>query len=193
MLRREGYAGPVTLIGVDPSAPYDRPNLSKDYLAGNAPDEWIPLRPPGFYEEREICSARRACAGDRPRCADAPGGRRLGVLRRAAARHRRDAGEAAGVDLADVHTCARSPTAARIIAAAAGRRAVVIGASFIGLEIAASLARAVSRCTWSRRRRCRWSACWAQELGGADPQPARRARRDLPPRGRGDGDRCPTA
>jgi len=51
MLRREGYAGPVTLVSADPSAPYDRPNLSKDFLAGNAPDDWIPLRAPEWYGE----------------------------------------------------------------------------------------------------------------------------------------------
>src|SRR5437763_3013606 len=54
MLRREGYDGPVTLIGADESLLYDRPNLSKDYLAGNAPEEWIPLRPPEFYREQKI-------------------------------------------------------------------------------------------------------------------------------------------
>src|SRR5438552_1173801 len=54
MLRREGYGGPVTLIGADEFLPYDRPNLSKDYLAGNAPEEWIPLRPPDFYREQKI-------------------------------------------------------------------------------------------------------------------------------------------
>src|SRR6059058_4061059 len=54
MLRREGYEGPVTLIGADEFLPYDRPNLSKDYLAGNAPEEWIPLRPPDFYREQKI-------------------------------------------------------------------------------------------------------------------------------------------
>src|SRR5207244_6623815 len=54
MLRREGYEGPVTLIGADEFLPYDRPNLSKDYLAGAAPEEWIPLRPPDFYREQKI-------------------------------------------------------------------------------------------------------------------------------------------
>src|SRR5438045_8333158 len=54
MLRREGYEGPVTLIGADESLPYDRPNLSKDYLAGNAPEEWIPLRPERFYADHSI-------------------------------------------------------------------------------------------------------------------------------------------
>ena len=54
MLRREGYAGPVTMLSADDAPPYDRPNLSKDYLAGNAPEEWIPLRPPEFYPEHRI-------------------------------------------------------------------------------------------------------------------------------------------
>src|SRR5690349_9261623 len=54
MLRREGYDGPVTLIGADESLPCDRPNLSKDYLAGSAPEEWIVLRPPQFYREQKI-------------------------------------------------------------------------------------------------------------------------------------------
>src|SRR5947208_1473474 len=54
MLRREGYTGPVTMIGGDQFLPYDRPNLSKDYLAGSASEEWIPLRPPEFYHENRI-------------------------------------------------------------------------------------------------------------------------------------------
>src|SRR5438270_10094792 len=53
-LRREGYDGPVTMIGADEFLPYDRPNLSKDYLAGSAPEEWIPLRPPEFYRDQRI-------------------------------------------------------------------------------------------------------------------------------------------
>src|SRR5882762_10546638 len=63
MLRREGYDGPVTLIGADESLPYDRPNLSKDYLAGNAPEEWIPLRPDHFYAEHKIDVVRGRATG----------------------------------------------------------------------------------------------------------------------------------
>src|SRR5690606_41826685 len=40
--------------GADRAAPCDRPNLSKDYLAGTAPEDWIPLRPPAFYREQAI-------------------------------------------------------------------------------------------------------------------------------------------
>src|SRR6266487_6542575 len=54
MLRREGFAGDVTLISADDAAPYDRPNCSKDYLAGNAPEDWMPLRPAEFYKDQSI-------------------------------------------------------------------------------------------------------------------------------------------
>src|SRR5262249_50159578 len=54
MLRREGYGGQVTIISAGDAPPYDRPNLSKDYLAGTAPEDWIPLRPKEFYTENEI-------------------------------------------------------------------------------------------------------------------------------------------
>src|ERR1051326_3134835 len=54
MLRREGFGGSVTMVSDDAAPPCDRPNLSKDYLAGTAPEEWIPLRPPEFYVENRI-------------------------------------------------------------------------------------------------------------------------------------------
>ena len=63
-LRREGYEGRLTLYDPDPDAPYDRPNLSKDYLAGTASEDWIPLHPPEFYRERgiDIVHDRRVAA-----------------------------------------------------------------------------------------------------------------------------------
>ena len=54
MLRREGFAGSLTMLSSDDAPPCDRPNLSKDYLAGNAPEDWIPLRPPEFYGDAGI-------------------------------------------------------------------------------------------------------------------------------------------
>src|SRR5262249_37256662 len=54
MLRREGCAGAIGMLSDDAAAPVDRPNLSKDYLAGTAPEDWVPLRPHEFYLERGI-------------------------------------------------------------------------------------------------------------------------------------------
>jgi 3-phenylpropionate/trans-cinnamate dioxygenase ferredoxin reductase subunit len=142
MLRREAYRGPVTLIDVDPDAPYDRPNLSKDYLAGNAPEEWLPLHPRDFYETQhiEILSGVEAVSldpksrtirlsdgssrtygclliatGASPVRLPIPGAERIQYLR----------------TLRDCRTIIEKATS--------GKKAVVIGASFIGLEVAASL------------------------------------------------------
>src|SRR5438093_6329356 len=54
MLRRHNYRGSITMLSNDDAAPVDRPNLSKDYLAGNAPAEWVPLRPESYYPENGI-------------------------------------------------------------------------------------------------------------------------------------------
>src|SRR6202012_2162056 len=48
MLRRQGYAGELIVLSADDALPYDRPNLSKDYLAGTASEDWIPLRTADF-------------------------------------------------------------------------------------------------------------------------------------------------
>ena len=54
MLRRDAYDGPITMISADRDPPVDRPNLSKDFLAGEAKDDWIPLWSPDLYGERRI-------------------------------------------------------------------------------------------------------------------------------------------
>jgi len=144
MLRRRGFVGSIAMLGADPAGPYDRPNLSKDYLAGTAQEDWLPLRSAGFYKRHDIelltstrvtsidVSVRRAtlesggtrdydrlllCAGADPIQLKVPGADQKHVfyLR----------------TLADSH--------AIIAAAGTAKRAVVIGASFIGLEAAASL------------------------------------------------------
>jgi NADPH-dependent 2,4-dienoyl-CoA reductase/sulfur reductase-like enzyme/nitrite reductase/ring-hydroxylating ferredoxin subunit len=144
-LRREGYAGPVTIVDGDPDAPYDRPNCSKDYLAGNAPEEWLPLRPDGFDREQEIerLTGRRAAvlepANRRVRLDDG-GTREYGAILLATGatpvRLAPDV-ERGGTPVFYLRTLADSR--AIIAAAAKARRAVVLGASFIGLEVAASL------------------------------------------------------
>lgn len=54
MLRRRGYDGGITMISAEADAPLDRPNLSKDYLDGSAPEDWMPLKGASFYESQEI-------------------------------------------------------------------------------------------------------------------------------------------
>jgi NADPH-dependent 2,4-dienoyl-CoA reductase/sulfur reductase-like enzyme/nitrite reductase/ring-hydroxylating ferredoxin subunit len=144
MLRREGFGGSVTIISADEAPPYDRPNLSKDYLAGTAPEEWIPLRPPEFYAENAIelrlgtiatsldVSGRRVMLG---------GGEVLGfdkLLLATGAEPIRL--QLPGAELPHVRTL-RSLTDSRDLIARArkGSRAVIVGASFIGLEVAAAL------------------------------------------------------
>jgi len=144
MLRREGYEGTVTLIGADESLPYDRPNLSKDYLAGAAPEEWIPLRSADFYREQKIDAITSTSV-----TAIDPGAKRVMLSDGRALDY--DALLLAtgatpvrlsipGHDLPHVCYLRTLADSQRIIEKAkSAKRAVVIGASFIGLEVAWSL------------------------------------------------------
>jgi NADPH-dependent 2,4-dienoyl-CoA reductase/sulfur reductase-like enzyme/nitrite reductase/ring-hydroxylating ferredoxin subunit len=143
-LRNEGFGGRVILLSADQSGPYDRPNLSKAYLAGSAEEDWIPLRSPDFYKEHDIDLRLNAVvtaidASRRTlRLAD---GTELAfdalLLATGAEPVRLDL---PGQNLPHVHYL-RTLADSRAIAAKAqiARRAVVLGASFIGLEVAASL------------------------------------------------------
>src|SRR5215467_15969019 len=143
MLRRSGYDGRLTIVDGDDGSPYDRPNLSKDYLAGNAPEEWIPLRPDDFYAEHEIDIVRGGATriDTRNKKVKVKGHELLEydalLLATGAEAIRLNV---PGADRAHVHTL-RSLADSRAIVDAAKRakRAVVIGGSFIGLEAAASL------------------------------------------------------
>lgn len=144
MLRREGYEGPITLVGADESAPYDRPNLSKDYLAGTASEEWIPLRAGSFYGEHgiELLLATRVTSVDaaHKRVALSDGSEReYGALLLAtgATPVRLPDAQFGNSGVKYLRTLADSR--ALIEAAGRGGRAVVLGSSFIGLEVAASL------------------------------------------------------
>src|SRR5215813_4121849 len=144
MLRREGYDGPVTLISADDSLPYDRPNLSKDYLAGTAPEEWIPLRSADFYREQKIdIKTNTSATAINPRTKKvmlSDGGYlSYGALLMATGAEPVRL-SIPGNDLPHVCYLRTLADSKRIIEKAKGaKRAVVIGCSFIGLEVAASL------------------------------------------------------
>src|SRR6185312_16072892 len=54
MLRRHGFSGDIAMLSNDSAAPVDRPNLSKDYLAGSAPEDWVPLRGSDWYADNNV-------------------------------------------------------------------------------------------------------------------------------------------
>ncbi|HET7606939.1 MAG TPA: FAD-dependent oxidoreductase [Sphingomicrobium sp.] len=143
-LRRRGFAGEVTILSADDDPPCDRPNLSKDYLAGSAPEEWLWLRGDDWYTENRIdlrlstevtridpgthtvyCASGEQLPFDRLLIATGAEPNRLMVP---------------GFDADNVFTL-RTVADARAIAgqARSGAHAVIIGASFIALEAAAAL------------------------------------------------------
>lgn len=144
MLRRRGFSGAITLLSADSSAPYDRPNASKDYLAGTAPEEWMPLRGDDWYAEQKIdlrLNARVASidvAAKRVRVDGAADVSYDALILAMGAEPIRL--PLPGADRPNVHLL-RSLADSRAIIdrAKSAKRAVVIGASFIGLEAAAAL------------------------------------------------------
>ncbi len=144
MLRRRDYRGSIIMLSDDAAPPVDRPNLSKDYLAGSAPEDWLPLRPDNFYTNNGIELRLNAKV--------------LGIDIRRREVHVADAASVAydrlllatgaepvrlpipGSNQSHIHTLRSLADCRAIIEAAKGaKRALVIGASFIGLEVAASL------------------------------------------------------
>jgi apoptosis-inducing factor 3 len=143
-LRREGYAGRVTMISADAAAPYDRPNLSKDFLMGTAPAEWMPLRSADDYIDRKIdllLDSRVQSLDLEHRSVQLEGGRKIEfdalLLATGAEPTRLDIPTSGGARLLYLRTFADSQ--AIVAAATSAQRVVVLGASFIGLEVAASL------------------------------------------------------
>jgi NADPH-dependent 2,4-dienoyl-CoA reductase/sulfur reductase-like enzyme/nitrite reductase/ring-hydroxylating ferredoxin subunit len=143
-LRRESYQGSLVILSDDDTAPVDRPNLSKDYLAGTAPEDWLPLRPDSFFSENHIdlrlgsrvtgidvqsrevrLSDRNAVPYDRLLIATGAEPVRLSIP---------------GAEQPQVCTLRTLSDCRAIIARAqTAHRVVVMGASFIGLEVAAAL------------------------------------------------------
>src|SRR5580704_6168423 len=144
MLRRKGYDGPVTMISADDSAPYDRPNLSKDYLQGPIPDEWMNLRVPDFYREQKIDvvlnSRVRSLELNQKQVQLEDGGTyAFGALLLATGAEviKLPIPGARESDLFYVRTWSDARAIFKRVETA--RQVVVVGASFIGLEVASSL------------------------------------------------------
>jgi len=151
-LRQRGFAGSIAMIGDELDLPYERPPLSKEYLAGDKAFERILIRPPAFWADREVAMllGRRVVSVDaeahRLTCDDGEEIAYGKLVWATGGKPRRLA--CAGGDLAGVHTVRARADADRMIAEMAGvTRAVVIGGGYIGLEAAAILAKFGKRVT----------------------------------------------
>ncbi|HUY03358.1 MAG TPA: FAD-dependent oxidoreductase, partial [Rhodocyclaceae bacterium] len=144
MLRRQGYQGRLVMLSDDTSLPYDRPNLSKDYLAGTAPFDFVPLKDKDFYSQNAIETRLGEPVVELDivaRDVVLAGGERIPYDRLLLATGAEPVHlPVPGADQPHVHTLRSLADCEAIIEAAkSARRAVVIGASFIGLEVAAAL------------------------------------------------------
>ncbi len=144
MLRRQKYEGGVVMLSSDDAPPVDRPNLSKDYLAGSAPEEWLPLRDAKFYSDNAIdlrLNTTVAAIDARAREVTLPNGDKLPYDRLLLATGAEPvAPSLPGAKPSDVLVLRSLKDCRAIIERAkTARRAVVLGASFIGLEVAAAL------------------------------------------------------
>lgn len=145
-LRAEGFAGKLILVSKENELPYDRPNLSKDYLGGEAKPEWMPLRGEDFYEShdielrlgreiRQVDAAVRAVRLDNDEVLT---GDALLLATGGLAR----TPNLPGSHLDNIFTLRSFSDSDRLIKAAEEHdKAVIVGASFIGLEAASSLAK----------------------------------------------------
>jgi NADPH-dependent 2,4-dienoyl-CoA reductase/sulfur reductase-like enzyme/nitrite reductase/ring-hydroxylating ferredoxin subunit len=144
MLNRQGFRGKIVMLSDDAAPPVDRPNLSKDYLAGSAPEDWLPLRPDSFYAEAGIdlrLNAEIASVDTKARNVIVAGGGTISYDRLLLATGAEPVRlPIPGANQSHVHTLRTLADCRAIIDAVSGvRRAIVIGASFIGLEAAAAL------------------------------------------------------
>lgn len=143
-LREDGFKGRIVLVTRENRLPYDRPNLSKDYLHGHAEAEWMPLRSDDFFAEHNIevlfdkevtkldPSSRTIQFGDGDSMSyDSVLIATGGIPRKL---------DLPGSDLGNIFVLRTFDNADEVIASAENaKRAVVIGASFIGMEAAFSL------------------------------------------------------
>jgi NADPH-dependent 2,4-dienoyl-CoA reductase/sulfur reductase-like enzyme/nitrite reductase/ring-hydroxylating ferredoxin subunit len=144
MLRRRKYEGGIVMLSSDDAPPVDRPNLSKDYLAGSAPEEWLPLRDSSFYSDNAInlrLNTTVAAIDVGAREVALASGEKIPFDRLLLATGAEPVRPSIpGAKPSDALTLRSLEDCRAIIERAkTARRAVVLGASFIGLEVAASL------------------------------------------------------
>jgi NADPH-dependent 2,4-dienoyl-CoA reductase/sulfur reductase-like enzyme/nitrite reductase/ring-hydroxylating ferredoxin subunit len=144
MLRRQEFRGSIVMLSNDAEPPVDRPNLSKDYLAGSAPEDWLPLRPDSFYAEAGIdlrLKSNVTSIDTKARDVIVTDGGAIPYDRLLLATGAEPVRlPIPGADQPHVHALRTVADSRAIIDSAKGaRRAIVIGASFIGLEAAAAL------------------------------------------------------
>ncbi|WP_172297484.1 NAD(P)/FAD-dependent oxidoreductase [Pseudoruegeria sp. HB172150] len=141
-LRKQGFAGKITLIGEEPALPYERPPLSKAYLLGDSEKERLYLRPASFYQENdiEVLTGLHVDTIDRTDRVVIAGDRKIpyGQLALTTGSIPRRLPAAIGGDLGNVFTVrtladvdAMAPTFRE------GARCLVVGGGYIGLEAAA--------------------------------------------------------
>ena len=143
-LRQRGFTGSVALLGDEAELPYERPALSKEYLAGDKPFERLLIRPARFWDERAVTllPGRRVVAVDADaREVETAEGARIGygslIWATGGAPRRLSC---SGHDLIGVHAVRSRADVDRLIAELPGvARVVVIGGGYIGLEAAAVL------------------------------------------------------
>jgi len=143
-LRHLGYEGSITLIGNEAAGPVDRPNLSKDFLAGTAPTEWVRLRTDDFYDKLAINLIKDETVVDLDpdtmsvTLGSGPVISCDALMLATGAEPTRP--HIQGANLPHVKTLRTLTDAQNIIASLAhGHRVVIVGSGFIGLEVAASL------------------------------------------------------
>ena len=143
-LREEGFAGRLVVVSREMKQPYDRPNLSKDYLAGEADPDWMPLRSRDFYRTHdiELLLGKTVTALDSERqFLELSDGGRISydaLLLTSGGKPRTI--EVPGAELRNVMDLRSFRSADQIIdAAGKSTRAVIVGSGFIAMETAASL------------------------------------------------------
>lgn len=169
-LRAEGYSGRIMMVSRDKDYPYDRVNCSKEYLQGEAPEEWMPLRNAGFYDEYGIevkleatvteldadtktISLKNGESIQYDKALVCTGGKALTP-------------DVEGVSLENVFTLRSMQDSSVILEAGKqAKKAVVVGSSFIGMEGAWSLAKLGCEVTVVSPEELPFAAKWGKEVG----------------------------